>query len=82
MRKITIAFLTGLLYTGCVVNEEKDNRICIDYGSFTWVKEKCTPLYGALICMDQEVTETFCKLYAENEDEQVASVTTTSRPIE
>ena len=80
MRKITIALLSGLLYTGCSTVE--DDRICMDYGSFTWVKEKCTPMYGTLICMDQEVTETYCKLYAENVNEQVASVNTTSRPIE
>jgi hypothetical protein len=68
MKKILV-FLTLMLYTGCSVNEEKDNRICIDYGTFTWVKEKCTPLYGQLICMDQEVTETYCKLYDEVSDE-------------
>jgi hypothetical protein len=67
MRKITIALLSGLLYTGCSTVE--DDRICIDFGSYTLVKEKCVPMYGALICMDQEVTETYCKLYLEDEDE-------------
>jgi len=67
MRKITIAFLASLLYTGCSVNEEKDDRICIDFGSYTLVKERCIPMYGAVICMEEEVTETYCKLYAEDD---------------
>lgn len=67
MRKITIAFLTCLMYIGCVVNEEKDDRICIEFGTYTFTKNKCIPLYGALICADQEVTETYCKLYAEDD---------------
>ena len=79
MRKITIALLFGLLYTGCSTVE--DDRICIDFGSYTLVKEKCVPMYGALFCMDQEVTETYCKLYAGDENEQVASVTNTSRVL-
>ena len=47
------------------VTAEKDDRICIDFGSFTYVREKCTPLYGSLICMDEQVTEVYCKLYDE-----------------
>jgi hypothetical protein len=55
-----------LLLTGCVT--EPDTRICADYGSYTIVKERCIPLYGAIICADEEVTEVFCKRYIEEED--------------
>lgn len=65
MRKITIALLSGLLYTGCSTVD--DDRICIDYGSFRTVEERCIPLYGAIICQEQEVTKTYCKLYAEDD---------------
>jgi len=54
------------LLTGCVT--EPDTRICADYGSYTIVKERCIPLYGAIICADEEVTEVFCKRYIEEED--------------
>lgn len=49
------------------VTAEKDDRICIDFGSYTFVREKCTPFYGTLICMDQEVTEVYCKRYEETQ---------------
>ena len=55
-----------LLLTGCVT--EPDTRACADYGSYTIVKERCIPMYGALICADEEVTEVFCKRYIEEED--------------
>ena len=55
-----------LLLTGCVT--EPDTRICADYGSYTIVKERCIPMYGALICANEEVTEVFCKRYIEEED--------------
>jgi hypothetical protein len=55
-----------LLLTSCVT--ESDTRICAEYGSYTLVKEKCIPLYGALICADQEVTEVYCKRYFEEEN--------------
>lgn len=64
MKKYLIV-LPAVLFTGCNTNEEKDDRICLDYGSFTFMREKCTPFYGTLICMDQEVTEVYCKLYDE-----------------
>gem|GEM_PF-4818226 len=49
------------------VSAEKDERICIDFGSYVIVREKCTPMYGTLICADIEETRTWCKLYAETE---------------
>jgi hypothetical protein len=56
-----------LLLTGCVT--EPDTRVCTDYGSYTYMKNKCIPLYGTLICADEEVTELFCKRYFEEEDD-------------
>ena len=55
-----------LLIPGCIT--EPDTRICADYGSHTFVREKCVPLYGALICADEEVTEVYCKRYFEEKD--------------
>lgn len=56
-----------LLLAGCVTQEE-DTRICADYGTLVYVREKCVPLYGALICADQEITEVYCKRYFEEEE--------------
>ena len=54
------------LIVGCVA-PEKDNRICLDWDSRVVVREKCIPMYGTLICADQEKTETRCVLYEELE---------------
>jgi hypothetical protein len=34
------------------------------------MKNKCIPLYGALLCADEEVTEVFCKRYFEDEEKE------------
>ena len=57
-----------LLIPGCVI--EPDTRICAEYGSYTLVRQKCIPMYGALICADEEVTEVFCKRYFEDEEKE------------
>ena len=57
-----------LLLSGCVT--EPDTRVCADYGSYTIVKQKCIPMYGSLICADEEVTEVFCKRYFEDEEKE------------
>ena len=57
-----------LLLSGCVT--EPDTRTCADYGSYTIVKERCVPLYGAVICVDEEVTEVFCKRYFEEKEKE------------
>jgi hypothetical protein len=49
---------------------EPDTRICAEYGSYTIVKQKCIPMYGSLICADEEVTEVFCKRYFEDEEKE------------
>ena len=57
-----------LLLSGCVT--ETDTRMCADYGSYTVVRERCIPLYGTLVCADEEVTEVYCKLYFEEETKE------------
>ena len=57
-----------LLLSGCVI--EPDTRICAEYGSYTTVKERCIPMYGSLVCVDEEVTEVFCKRYFEDEEKE------------
>mgnify|MGYP000706855022 CR=1 FL=1 len=57
-----------LLLSGCVT--ETDTRICADYGSYTIVRERCIPLYGTLVCADEEVTRVYCKLYFEEETKE------------
>jgi hypothetical protein len=44
--------------------------MCADYGSYTVVRERCIPLYGTLVCADEEVTEVYCKLYFEEETKE------------
>ena len=56
-----------LLLVGCV--SEPDERICAEFDSYTLVKERCVPMYGALICVDEEVTEVYCKRYFEEEED-------------
>jgi hypothetical protein len=57
-----------LLLSGCV--SEPETRMCADYGSYTIVRERCVPLYGTLVCADEEVTEVYCKLYFEEETKE------------
>jgi len=65
MKKLLV-LLSVLAITACTTTA-KDDRICIDYGTYTFIKEKCTPLYGTLVCMDVEQTRTWCKRYEETE---------------
>ena len=58
------AFLLVILLSGCTVQERKEED-CVDWGTITYVRETCIPLYGALICADEEVTEMYCRLYDE-----------------
>ena len=57
-----------LLLSGCV--SEPETRMCADYGTYTYVKERCIPMYGMLVCADEEVTEVYCKLYFEEETKE------------
>lgn len=58
--------IPAALVAGCAAPEQ-DNRICLDWDSRVVVREKCVPMYGTLICADQEKTETWCVLYEELE---------------
>lgn len=70
-----------LLLSGCVT--EPETRICADYGSYTYIKNRCIPLYGALICADEEVTGVFCKRYFEEDkdDSKIRDGQTIKRDI-
>ena len=61
MKKLTVLLL---LLTGCVTQEEEE-RICIDYKIISYETEKCTPLYGQLICHDVVKKTAICTLYHE-----------------
>ena len=51
---------------GCVGDPE--TRPCLEYGTYTYMHEKCIPNYGMLICAEEEVTKVYCKLYDDEED--------------
>ena len=56
------ALLLVVLLVGCTSQERKD-QYCLDWDTYTYVRERCIPLYGALICADEEVTKLYCRLY-------------------
>lgn len=53
-----------LVLVGCTAVEEKGD--CIDWDYYTEIVEKCIPLYGQLICAEQEVTRYVCTLRLED----------------
>jgi hypothetical protein len=55
-----------LLLVGCTTVE--DDRICLDWGHYPIVEERCTPLYGSIVCTVEERTRYWCKLYEEKTD--------------
>ena len=64
IRSKSFSFLISLTLLSCTTTEA-DNRICVDYKSFTHVVERCKPFYGTLICADVEETKTICTRYEE-----------------
>ena len=60
MKKLAVIF-ASLILSGCVT--EMDDRICLKWKTKEVIKEKCIPLYGALICADEQRTESRCVLY-------------------
>lgn len=64
IRSKSFSFLISLTLLSCTTTEA-DNRICLDYKTYTQVVERCTPMYGALICADVEETKTICTRYEE-----------------
>lgn len=65
MRRVILAVI---LLGGCVSTQE-DDRICLDWGSYPVIEEKCIPLYGNVVCVAEERTRYWCKLYAEDNNE-------------
>jgi len=57
-----ILVLVPLFLLGCTALEV-DDRICLDWATREVVREKCIPLYGNLICADEQRTEHYCILY-------------------
>ena len=60
MNKLTV-ILALFSLSGCAT--EIDDRICLEWKTREVIKEKCIPLYGALICADEQRTESRCVLY-------------------
>jgi hypothetical protein len=56
------ALLLAILLSGCAVQERKEEN-CIDWGTITYVRERCIPFYGDLVCAEEEVTTLYCRLY-------------------
>ena len=51
------------IMTGCV--SAPNDRICLDWKTRTEIREKCVPLYGSMICADEQRTINTCILYEE-----------------
>ena len=61
------SILAVVLLGGCVTAQE-DDRICLDWGYYPIVEERCIPLYGNVVCVTEERTRYWCKLYEENNE--------------
>ena len=61
------AIWTLLFISGCVT---PDDRVCIDYDSITFEREKCIPFYGQMICANEEQTRVFCTRWEVIHEEQ------------
>lgn len=45
---------------GCASSEEKEEFICLEYKSIPMMQERCKPLYGTLICIEQRTVKHIC----------------------
>ena len=66
MRFLIAAVLTVIV--SCSTIEE--DRICLDWDSRVVIREKCIPMYGTLLCADEQKVETWCVLYEELEPDK------------
>jgi len=66
MRFLIAAVLTVVV--SCSTIEE--DRICLDWDSRVVIREKCIPMYGTLLCADEQKVETWCVLYEELEPDK------------
>ena len=66
MRKITIALLSGLLYTGCSMTKETPAPICLEYKTYETTEQECVGGRGVApqICFEKVVVKTYCSRYA------------------
>lgn len=62
--KVAIGIFLSLIACSTV----EDERICLDWGSFPVEEEKCTPLYGGMVCVTELSTRYWCKLYEEEQN--------------
>ena len=60
-----LAILLTIMYTGCSSVDEENRGYCLDYRTAPVEEEKCTPLYGALICVTEVRTRYWCALWSE-----------------
>lgn len=60
--------LPVLLLAGCT--SVPDDRMCLDWKSYEEVIERCTPLYGNLICVWEKRPRHMCVLYDESSTKQ------------
>lgn len=68
-----LIIIAVMCLVGCQTVERGD---CLDWKSVTYKDEKCTALYGHIICVEQDVTRTYCVLW---EDKDVADIDRASR---
>lgn len=55
--------LPVVMVAGCATQE--DDRICLEWKHQIEIREKCVPMYGTLICADEEKVRYWCVLYDE-----------------
>ena len=60
-----VKIILAVLFLGGCVSTQEEDRICLEWGSFPIVEEKCQPLYGNVFCVTEERTRYWCKLYEE-----------------
>lgn len=56
--------LPVVMISGCAT-QEKDDRICLEWKSQVEIKERCIPMYGNIVCADEERVRHWCVLYDE-----------------
>ena len=69
MRKITIAFLSVVLYTGCSTVEKRDPDDCVDWRYYMTEIEECTGGRGVSpkMCVVRQVQRNFCVRWQESD---------------
>lgn len=63
------SFAFFILVAGCAVPENKN---CLDWKHYKTRQQTCTPIYGNLICVEQDVIKHYCVLWEESD---VANIT-------